>query len=308
MWKHVIDDVPLQTRLPTELLYDIIDNLHNDRPALHACTLVAHTWLLPARRNLFRSLHIVQREDGKEPSHITEFAAFLKTSPVIVEIIEELHIQGSIPCPYTPPVSVLPNVIILAIMRDLPRLTSLILEGVRIDFGTPASDDTSLPLLEIDPPPQPCSLTKLAFVDVVMTVDHLSHILSYAGSVQTLHFLYVVMDGCSGPVETLIPDLGIQSLVIESQYLSDENLSAPILFKLIPSLKFTLTSLDTELVSPRETRYSGEEIRFLGPFFAEVGPGLLDLRLDLIAESHVYEDYSPCKIPLFIFAHLMNYI
>ena len=134
-------------------------------------------------------------------------------------------------------------------------------------------------------------------------MEHMFHILSQVESVRTLHFLHTKVWGCEDPVETSIPDLGIQSIVSEERH--GLELTAPVLLKFIPSLKYTLTSLDTEFRLPRTSDLVEEQFVSLGRFILDAGPGLLDLRLEIIEYGGVGE-YSLCIILLFIFVQLIR--
>lgn len=330
----------LQMNLPIELVYDIVDHLDDDIPALCACSLISHAWLVPARRALFRRVYIQEPEEeegdvlveyfgeeneeeneygngnddngneegeregalaGEEPntlpSRVSTFVRFLRTSPMFIQDVEELHIQGSIPHPYRIAQSWLHVDTILAIVRDLPLLTSFVVEGFRISLtpSTPISDGSSFS--DTDQLQHRPVIRNLAFVDVDMTRSHLYRVLSYIPSVHTLQLLTATVDGCLEPVKATLPDLGIRSLVIEGlSHLG--NISAMILFRFMPSLKHTLTSLDLDLISrPLENHGIDEEVRLFGRFLSDVGPGLLDLRLDLTLEPDLYKEPSLCIMP-----------
>lgn len=78
-------------RVPTEIFGIIIDLLHNDKLALSACSLVTRAWFPRIRDMLFRSITIHAKSDR---SNFTLFLDFLRSSPELANLIQELTLDG----------------------------------------------------------------------------------------------------------------------------------------------------------------------------------------------------------------------
>lgn len=82
--------------VPTEIVEAIVDQLHDDKLALHACSLVSWAWLPRSRFRLFKSLIFHAKPDG---SGFIPFLEFLRSSPGIAQYIRELRLNGIIKVP-----------------------------------------------------------------------------------------------------------------------------------------------------------------------------------------------------------------
>ncbi|KAI0775300.1 hypothetical protein BD413DRAFT_491803 [Trametes elegans] len=74
--------------LPPELWDQVVDNLHDDKPALRACALLGRTWHPRAQRYLFRSIYL-------DWSNCYAFSSLVASNPFIAELVGTLEIEGA---------------------------------------------------------------------------------------------------------------------------------------------------------------------------------------------------------------------
>lgn len=289
-----------------ELVDNITDHLFDDIPTLRSCSLVNHAWHYSTQRYLFRNIFI--EEQKEESSRIPEFAHYLKSSLWFCTwAVRKVHLQG-LTIPFPPTLSLksrLHDTHVLEVLRCLPSLQTLILQCIYFS-------STSRPLTGTIPPEAAKlpSLQKLVVADIIMQRDHLFYILSYIKVVREVHLLGVNVYSCHklnfdavGVLEDFgdspdlnisaipfaLPSLGIQSLTIEGVR-SENCLTGNAFFKLLPSIKDSLISLDIDVKDIVGHYYAdiSREVNALGSLLSQVGPQLHHLRVDLSSEPNLY--------------------
>ncbi|RDX46357.1 hypothetical protein OH76DRAFT_1356237, partial [Lentinus brumalis] len=81
--------MPYTLRLPAEVTDNILDYLHDDRPALRTCCLVSRSWLPSCRYHLFSEV-VVRSAD--HPLSLSNFLEFLPTCPDVTSYIRTLKV------------------------------------------------------------------------------------------------------------------------------------------------------------------------------------------------------------------------
>lgn len=76
------------TRLYTELIEMVIDHLFDDKATLASCTIVARSWLEPARYHLFSPVRIFYLE-------FDDFRQFLVSTPHCAKYVQELILSNT---------------------------------------------------------------------------------------------------------------------------------------------------------------------------------------------------------------------
>ncbi|CCM01383.1 uncharacterized protein FIBRA_03434 [Fibroporia radiculosa] len=74
---------------PSELRDHVIDQLHDNRPALKACSLTCRTWLRRARYHLFSRVAFDSGQTGDA------FGQLVRSSPTIIDFIQEVELCGT---------------------------------------------------------------------------------------------------------------------------------------------------------------------------------------------------------------------
>jgi hypothetical protein len=73
--------------LPQELVDTILDNIHDDVPSLKSCSLAARTFVISARKHIFKKIEILSSSDASQ-----RFYELLYSSPHIAPLVEDLCI------------------------------------------------------------------------------------------------------------------------------------------------------------------------------------------------------------------------
>ncbi|KAJ7306770.1 hypothetical protein DFH08DRAFT_514113 [Mycena albidolilacea] len=89
--------------LPQELVDTILDNIHDDVPSLKSCSLAARTFVISARKHIFKKIEILSSSDAAQ-----RFYELLCSSPHIAPLVEDLCITSvlekfSVTCAYLDP-------------------------------------------------------------------------------------------------------------------------------------------------------------------------------------------------------------
>ena len=82
-----VPSLPVHPGIPPELSDRVIDFLHNDWATLKACSLTCKAWLPASRFHLWNRVVLRYSADG------TDYAEFLKNSPVIASCIVDLMVE-----------------------------------------------------------------------------------------------------------------------------------------------------------------------------------------------------------------------
>ena len=77
-----------KTRLPPELVDQIIDHLWDNQKALLACSLTCRTWVPSSRLHLFRSVRVCSAAD------CTTLSALISSAPVITRCIQKFTVSA----------------------------------------------------------------------------------------------------------------------------------------------------------------------------------------------------------------------
>ncbi|KAJ7863832.1 hypothetical protein B0H14DRAFT_3443937 [Mycena olivaceomarginata] len=75
--------------LPQELVDTILDDLHDDVPSLKSCSLAARTFVISARKHIFKKIEILSSSDASQ-----RFYELLCSSPHIAPLVEDLRITS----------------------------------------------------------------------------------------------------------------------------------------------------------------------------------------------------------------------
>ncbi|KAJ7306742.1 hypothetical protein DFH08DRAFT_513541 [Mycena albidolilacea] len=75
--------------LPQELVDTILDILHDDIPSLKSCSLAARTFVISARKHIFKKIEILSSSDASQ-----RFYELLCSSPHIAPLVEDLCITS----------------------------------------------------------------------------------------------------------------------------------------------------------------------------------------------------------------------
>ncbi|KAJ7306743.1 hypothetical protein DFH08DRAFT_513527 [Mycena albidolilacea] len=75
--------------LPQELIDTIVDILHDDGPSLKSCSLAARTFVISARKHIFKKIEILSSSDTSQ-----RFYELLCSSPHIAPLVEDLCIAS----------------------------------------------------------------------------------------------------------------------------------------------------------------------------------------------------------------------
>ncbi len=78
----------------------IIDHLHSDKSALHACSLVCHAWLNSSQYHLFQSLVVEYNQWEVTGSVLNEFHEFLDAHPEVCGITRSLRVKTQRGCQF----------------------------------------------------------------------------------------------------------------------------------------------------------------------------------------------------------------
>ena len=150
------------SNLPNEMLDNIVDNLHDDRPALRNCCLVSKSWIPRSRRNLFaevrfdpakktrmRSYLKIFRNPSTSPTRYTK-TLFISRPDVIMGVegwisgfsrVVRLHLAGRDPFPNRP-------ITLTPFLGFSPVLKSLLVDSFTLPPSHLFDLILSFPLLE----------------------------------------------------------------------------------------------------------------------------------------------------------------
>ncbi|KAH8093065.1 hypothetical protein BXZ70DRAFT_437244 [Cristinia sonorae] len=114
--------------LPQELIEEIIDYVGDNTPTLRACSLVASSWVVPARRHIFRAIVVSKKTgDTGDADGVLSFIRVQRAAS-IRHSVRELTIQyQNVTLP-----------LLLAAIRSLDRLDRLSLRFLAIGMDDPA--------------------------------------------------------------------------------------------------------------------------------------------------------------------------
>jgi hypothetical protein len=113
--------------LPQDLVDTILDDLHDDVPSLKSCSLAARTFVISARKHIFKKIEILSSSDASQ-----RFYELLCSSPHIAPLVEDLCITSILErfpetCAYLDPsgdyMSGRPLSLILLLLTELKRIS-----------------------------------------------------------------------------------------------------------------------------------------------------------------------------------------
>ena len=130
--------------LPPDLIFSVIDHLHDDKHALLACSQVAQSWVNPSHHHLFKKLHIFLMD----PEWLSKILTFLNQNPRIrghVRFLKLWHYNHGYAA-YQP----ICHHTLLNLLQLLPNLTSLILSGVHFTCEHEQEEDSVSIVSDLD--------------------------------------------------------------------------------------------------------------------------------------------------------------
>lgn len=127
-------------RIPQELVNAVVDQLIFDRAALVACSLLSHSWRVPALRLLFAAVYI---NGARSQQKFKAFADFMAESPHLAYYVEEIEMHGKSR-------TQLELNILVDILTVLPRLRALRLDKIKLwDRKIPTTQTFPLEFLDL---------------------------------------------------------------------------------------------------------------------------------------------------------------
>lgn len=120
---------------PPELIYHILDHLHDDKHTLFACAVVSRHWLSVARSHLFSFLVVDNGVVGRDISSLLQFLAD-SPGPSVCQYVKTLRIERG-ECSLSD---------VLLILPKLPQLLNLIMLATTIRPTVYGADATCLSL------------------------------------------------------------------------------------------------------------------------------------------------------------------
>lgn len=175
--------------LPRELLDHIISFLIGDsHQSLFACSLVASSWIDPARRRLFRELEYCVRP-GAEPD-FRPLLQFLETTYSIAKHVKILELQGRVGYPKFKLWGRLDSQTFAGLIAVLPRLEEVILDDViLLPSPSPPIDPPELLTPAVIPKTLQCLDIRDTQVEEADFLSALSTLCEFFRPISSVHYL-----------------------------------------------------------------------------------------------------------------------
>lgn len=251
---------------PQELIDIIIDYLHDEKPSLHACSAVCHSWLPSARYHLFYAIDITcSLLCNTERYH--RLLASLEESPQLASYIQDLKVGYTSWCIGSEGAENL----LSTIFNKLKNVRTLTLQRVYIPALPAHLKESLYALFALS------TLRRLSLADFnVQTFSELTTLLTTCSRLTCLILFQIRWEDRGG-----IESLGglVRPSVLDSRRISQ--MTTPEL------------SHNTHCFSPRELKLRGVSYRNSRSLLNFLGSSVEDFELDDIFEHHRFEGQCP---------------
>lgn len=173
-------------KLPRELMFIVLAQLHNDRPTLQMCMFVCRAWLNECRSHLFQTAHIsdalypLNRGLRNRSNRVQTFVDFLKqgASPGLCSSIRVIRLAGLEKSSEAHQRTRINIAMLASILDSLPRLRVLDLTRLVLGRGTPVKYRT-----------QKFTLDALAMHQVSCSIDEAAGMFDVLGLFSAVNLL-----------------------------------------------------------------------------------------------------------------------